>query len=76
MRDVNFAAYQKRKVLLYWLVDNLSVKKVCQKCKCIERSLWCWKKIYDGALESLEPKSYRPKTPYPNEHKPEEVENI
>ena len=76
MRGVNFTAYQKRKALTYWLVEKLPVEKVCQKCKCTERSLWRWKKIYDGTLESLEPKSCRPKTPHPNEHKPEEVENI
>ena len=76
MQGVNFTAYQKRRALKYWLEEKMPVEKVCQKCKCTERSLWRWKKIFDGTLESLEPKSCRPKTPHPNEHKPDEVENI
>jgi transposase InsO family protein len=76
MRGVNFTAYQKRRALKLWIDENMPIQKVCQKCKCVERSLWRWKSLYDGTLESLEPKSCRPKTPHPNAHKPEEVENI
>ncbi len=76
MRGVNFSAYQKRKALKLWLEEKVDIERVCQRCKCTERSLWRWKKLYDGSLESLEPKSCRPHTPHPNSHKPEEVENI
>ena len=76
MRGVNFTAYQKRRALKLWLEEKLPIQKVCMKCKCRERSLWRWKAIYDGTIESLEPKSCRPKTPHPNSHTPEEVENI
>ncbi|MBQ3600934.1 MAG: transposase [Lachnospiraceae bacterium] len=76
MRGVNFTAYQKRRALKYWLDEKLPTQKVCQKCKCTERSLWRWKRLYDGTLESLEPKSCRPHTPHPNSHTKEEVEQI
>lgn len=76
MRGVNFTAYQKRRALKLWLEENLPIQKVCMKCKCRERSLWRWKAIFDGTIESLEPKSCRPKTPHPNSHTPEEVQII
>jgi len=76
MRGVNFTAYQKRRALRYWLEEKLPTQKVCMRCKCTERSLWRWKALYDGTLESLEPKSCRPKTPHPNSHTKEEVEQI
>lgn len=76
MRGVNFTAYQKRHALKMWLDEKVPIPKVCQKCKCTERSLWRWKARYDGTLESLEPKSCRPLHPHPNEHTPEEVEHI
>ena len=76
MRGVNFTAYQKRHALKLWLVEKLPIPKVCQKCKCTERSLWRWKSIYDGSLESLEPHTSRKNMPHPNKHTPEEVEKI
>ena len=76
MKGVNFTAYQKRRALKLWLEEKLEIEKVCQKCKCRERSLWRWKAQYDGTLESLEPKSCRPHTPHPNSHTEEEVAQI
>lgn len=76
MRGVNFTAYQKRRALKYWLDDKMPTQKVCMKCKCTERSLWRWKALYDGTIESLVPKSCRPKTPHPNSHTQEEMEHI
>ena len=76
MRGVNFTAYQKRKALKLWLEEKLPTQKVCMACKCTERSLWRWKALYDGTIESLVPKSCRPKTPHPNSHTKEEVEQI
>jgi len=76
MRGVNFTAYQKRKALKCWLEDKLQLMKVCQKCKCTERSLWRWKALYDGTLNSLVPKSCRPHTPHPMSHTLVEKEEI
>ena len=76
MRGVNFTAYQKRKALKLWLIEKLPIPKVCQKCKCNERSLWRWKSLYDGSLDSLEPRTSRKNMPHPNSHTKEEVSNI
>lgn len=76
MRGVNFTAYQKRQALRLWCEEKLPVQKVCSKCKCTERSLWRWKKLYNGTLESLEPKSCRPHTPHPNRHTEKEIRQI
>jgi len=76
MRGVSFTAYQKRRALKYWLLEKMPTMKVCQKCKCTERSLWRWKALYDGTLESLVPKSCRPHTPHPNSHTQEEIDAI
>lgn len=76
MRGVNFTAYQKRRALKLWLEEKLPTQKVCMRCKCTERSLWRWKSLYDGTLESLQPLSCRPKTPHPNSHTEEETAEI
>lgn len=76
MRGVNFTAYQKRKALKLWLDEKQPTQKVCMRCKCTERSLWRWKALYDGTIESLAPKSCRPHTPHPNSHTKEEFEEI
>jgi transposase InsO family protein len=72
MRGVNFTAYQKRKALRYWLEDKMPTQKVCQKCKCTERSLWRWKSLFDGTLASLEPNTSRKNMFHPNSHTKEE----
>ena len=76
MRGVNFTAYQKRRALKYWLEEKMPIQKVCQKCKCTERSLWRWKKLYDGTLASLEPNTSRKNMYHPNSHTQEEFEFI
>ena len=76
MRGVNFTAYQKRKALKLWLEEKWPIQKVCQHCKCTERSLWRWKAIYDGTLASLEPNTSRKNMPHPNMHTKDEVEQI
>ena len=76
MRGVNFTAYQKRKALKLWLEEKLPIQKVCQICKCVERSLRRWKAIYDGTLASLVPNTSRKNMPHPNMHTKEEVEQI
>lgn len=76
MRGVNFSAYKKRQALKLWLEEKMPIEKVCQKCKCTERSLWRWKAIYNGTLESLEPKTSRKNMPHPNKHTNFERNNI
>lgn len=76
MKNMRYTARQKRAALKMWLEDKVHIWKVCQKFKCTERSLWRWKAIFDGTLESLENKSTRPLTPHPNAHTSEEVSTI
>lgn len=76
MRGVNFSAYQKRKALKLWLEEKLDIERVCQRCKCTERSLWRWKSLYDGTLESLQPKTSRKAMLHPNRHTDSEREVI
>ncbi len=76
MQGVRFSAYQKRKALQYWLEEKKPILKVCQKFKCSEPSLWRWKRVYNGTIESLKPKSSRPHTPHPLSHTQEEREAI
>ena len=76
MRGVNFTAYQKKQALKLWLIEKMPVQKVCQKCKCTERSLWRWKSKFDGTLESLQPNTSRKNMPHPNKHTSIEKDNI
>lgn len=76
MKGVSFTAYQKRRALRMWLEEKQPIMKVCQKCKCTERSLWRWKARYDGTLESLENRTSRVDTIHPNQHTEAEVEQI
>ena len=76
MKNMRYTARQKRAALKMWLEDKVFVWKVCQKFKCTERSLWRWKALYNGTLESLENKSTRPHTPHPTAHTEVEVSEI
>ena len=76
MRGVSFTAYQKRAALKMWLEEKIPIMKVCQKCKCTERSLWRWKARYDGSLKSLENRTSRIETIHPNQHTEMEIERI
>ncbi len=76
MKNMRYTARQKRAALKMWLEDKVFIWKVCQKFKCTERSLWRWKALYNGTLESLENKSTRPHTPHPNAHTSDEVKTI
>ncbi|MBE5757553.1 MAG: transposase family protein [Clostridiales bacterium] len=76
MKNLRYTARQKRAALKMWLEDKVFVWKVCQKFKCTERTLWRWKALFDGTLQSLENKSTRPHTPHPTAHTKEEVDTI
>jgi len=51
------------------------VTKASDKFKENKRTIYRWRKKYDGSLESLEDKSHRPKH-HPNEHTQEEIKLI
>ena len=63
-------AQEKLKILKY--SEEYGVKKASEKFNCCERTIFRWKKLYDGTLDSLENKSTKPITPHPNSHTEEE----
>lgn len=69
-----YTAKEKLKALTLWKTS--STEFVCHRYHCTERSLWRWKSLYDGTLESLANKSCRPLTPHPKSQTEEEKRNI
>lgn len=69
-----YSAKEKLKALK--LLETSTIEFVAHRYHCSERSIYRWKKMYDGTLESLENKSSRPKTPHPNSHTAEEIKHI
>ena len=69
-----YSAKEKLRALRLW--KNSTTEFVCHRYHCSERSLWRWKSIYDGTIESLENKSKRPHTPHPNRQTDEEKKHI
>ncbi len=59
-----------------WLNEKVDILKVSKKFKCSERTLWRWKTMFDGTIESLQNKSSRPHTKHPNAHTAEEWAQI
>ncbi len=51
------------------------VTKAAEKFNVNRRTIYRWRKRYDGILESLKDKSHRPKH-HPNEHTAEEIKMI
>lgn len=58
------------------LLSHSTIEYVCHRYHCSERSLYRWKKMFDGTLSSLKNKSSRPHTPHPNSHTAEEIKHI
>lgn len=58
------------------LLKHSTIEYVCHRYHCSERSLYRWKKAYDGTLKSLENHSSVPHTPHPNSHTAEEIKHI
>lgn len=75
MRGVKYSAKEKRKAIEMWLGGG-DILFVAKKFKCTTRSLYRWRKDFDGTTESLENKSSRPHTPHPRAHTKEETEYI
>lgn len=71
---VSHSAEQKLQILKY--AEKYGEKRAAKIYSCNERSIFRWKKIYDGSLESLENKYCAPYTPHPNSHTEEEIKNI
>jgi len=76
MRGIKYTAKEKKQALDMWLVDKKHYKYVCKKFKCTRVSLWRWKTLYNGTLESLENKSSIPHTKHPTAHTDEELSVI
>lgn len=66
----------KHNALTMWLIDGESILRVCNKFECTERSLWRWKKRWDGTKESLKNLYCRPHTPDPKRHTEDETADI
>ena len=69
-----YSAKEKLKALK--LLETSTIEFVAHRYHCSERSIYRWKKMYNGTLESLENKSSRPKTPHPNSHTAVEIKHI
>lgn len=71
---VSYSAKQKLEILKY--AEKHGEKCASEKYSCSERSIFRWKSIYNGSLESLDNKYCAPHTPHPNSHTEEEIKNI
>lgn len=69
-----YAAEEKLKALI--LLKNCSIEFVAHRYHCSVRTLYRWKKFYDGTLDSLQPQYCAPKTPHPNRHTEDEIKHI
>lgn len=69
-----YSAQEKMKALK--LLENSTIEFVCHRYHCSERSLYRWKKLYDGSVESLENHSHKPKTKHPRSHTADEIKHI
>ena len=69
-----YSAKEKLRALRLWKTSTTEF--VCHRYHCSERSLWRWKRMYDGTLKSLENKSHRPHTPHPNAQTAEGIKHI
>lgn len=66
----------KEKMNALKLLKHSSIEYVAHRYHCSERSIYRWKRMYNGTIESLENKSCCPKTPHPNSHTLDEIKNI
>ncbi len=71
---IAYSAEEKLKALNLW--KHSTVEFVAHRYHCTIQTLYRWKKIYNGTLESLEPKYCAPYTPHPNRHTEEELKHI
>ena len=69
-----YTAEEKFKALTLW--KHSTVEFVAHRYHCTIQTLYRWKRIFDGTMESLEPKYCAPYTPHPNRHTDEEIKHI
>lgn len=69
-----YSAEEKLNALNLW--RHSTVEFVAHRYHCAIQTLYRWRKIFDGTLESLEPKYCAPYTPHPNRHTDEEIKHI
>lgn len=65
----------REKLAIIEYAEKNGMEKACAKYDITERSIWRYKSLYDGTLQSLENKSSKPPT-HPNQHTEEEINNI
>lgn len=75
MSFIKYSNAQKYKAL-QMLTNGAKIGYVALKFECSERTLWRWKKQFDGTAESLKNKSSRPHSIHPNAHTEEEQNAI
>lgn len=78
MRKYNtpYSAKEKERALKLLMHSHKDYIFVAHRYHCTVRTLYRWKKKYDGTVASLENRSCRPHTPHPNAHTEEELEHI
>ena len=58
------------------LLRHSTFEFVAHRYHCTIQTLYRWRRLYDGTIESLEPKYCAPYTPHPNRHTDEEIKHI
>ena len=66
----------KEKLKALNLLQSSSYEFVAHRYHCAIQTLYRWKRLYNGTLESLENGSCRPKTKHPNSQTDEEIKHI
>lgn len=69
-----YSAKEKLCALKLWKCST--VEFVAHRYHCTIQTLYRWRRIFDGTLESLDPKYCAPYTPHPNRHTDEEIKHI
>lgn len=66
----------KEKLKALNLLKRSDVRFVAHRYHCTIQTIYRWRRMYDGTLESLENKSHRPLSPHPNTQTDEEKKHI
>lgn len=81
MRRKKIRVYQvafsaKEKLYALKLLKRYPIEFVAHRYHCSVRSIYRWRKAFDGTLESLAPRYCAPHTKHPKAHTEEEIKNI
>lgn len=71
---IAYSAEEKFNALKLW--KRSTVEFVSHRYHCTIQTLYRWKRIFDGTLESLKPRYCPPYTPHPNRHTDDEIKHI